>query len=140
MCFSFFPAWEDSGDILKNPLGERIPTRGWSHGPVVRMGDTAHPTTPNLGQGACMAIEGAYVLAQSLQKHDRLSDAFARYEDLHYRRSAHVVRQSLRMGKMGQLENPVGIAMRNAFIGLTPDKVSMRMLERYVGYDVTAVG
>lgn len=129
--------FDNSGDILKNPLGDRVPTRGWSQGPVVLMGDAAHPTTPNLGQGACMAIEGAYVLAQCLRKYDHLPDAFARYEDLHYPRSAQVTKQSLRMGKMGQIENPVGIAMRNTFIGLTPDKVSMRMLDRYFGYDVT---
>ena len=32
-------------------------------GRVALVGDAAHPMTPNLGQGACQAIEDAMVLA-----------------------------------------------------------------------------
>jgi 2-polyprenyl-6-methoxyphenol hydroxylase-like FAD-dependent oxidoreductase len=33
---------------------------------VVCVGDAAHPTTPNLGQGGCLALEDAVVLARAL--------------------------------------------------------------------------
>jgi hypothetical protein len=45
---------------------DRIPLARWGQGRVTLLGDAAHPTTPNLGQGACQAIEDAVVLAASL--------------------------------------------------------------------------
>ena len=52
--------------ILQNDIYDRPPARRWHRGRVVLLGDAAHPTTPNLGQGACMAIEDAVVLARAL--------------------------------------------------------------------------
>jgi len=46
------------------------------------MGDAAHATTPNLGQGACQAIESAYVLAESLSKNNEPNLAFQEYETI----------------------------------------------------------
>ena len=57
----------EEGTILRTdiydrePLGER-----WGIGRVTLLGDAAHPMTPNLGQGACQAIEDAVVLALCL--------------------------------------------------------------------------
>lgn len=45
-------------------LFDRKPLNRWSEGAVVLVGDAAHPTLPFLAQGAAMAIEDAYVLAQ----------------------------------------------------------------------------
>jgi 2-polyprenyl-6-methoxyphenol hydroxylase-like FAD-dependent oxidoreductase len=36
---------------------------------VTMLGDAVHPTTPNLGQGGCMAIEDAMVLARCLKEY-----------------------------------------------------------------------
>ncbi len=63
-------------DILKNSLVDRIPHKGWTKGNTTLIGDAAHPTTPNLGQGGCMAIEGACILAKSIQKYGLSSKAF----------------------------------------------------------------
>lgn len=38
----------------------------WYNGPLVLLGDAAHPTLPFLAQGANMALEDAWVLAESL--------------------------------------------------------------------------
>jgi 2-polyprenyl-6-methoxyphenol hydroxylase-like FAD-dependent oxidoreductase len=38
---------------------------------VTLLGDAAHPMTPNLGQGACQAIEDAVVLACTLKEEGR---------------------------------------------------------------------
>ncbi|GAB5370570.1 hypothetical protein AAMO2058_001504300 [Amorphochlora amoebiformis] len=40
--------------------------KSWSDGHVALVGDAIHPMMPNLGQGGCMAIEDAYVLAEEL--------------------------------------------------------------------------
>ena len=42
----------------------------WGMGRVTLLGDAAHPMTPNLGQGACQAIEDAVVLARCLREVD----------------------------------------------------------------------
>ena len=81
--------------ILKNSLTDRVPVRGWYKGKVVVLGDAAHPSTPNLGQGGCMAIEGAYILARCIDTYGLTPQAFARYEDLHFPRASRIVKDSL---------------------------------------------
>jgi 2-polyprenyl-6-methoxyphenol hydroxylase-like FAD-dependent oxidoreductase len=48
------------------PVYFRPPPRWLTHGRVVLIGDAAHPMTPDLGQGACQAIEDAVVLADCI--------------------------------------------------------------------------
>jgi salicylate hydroxylase len=40
----------------------------WHHGAIALLGDAAHPTLPYMAQGACMAIEDAWVLAHCLDQ------------------------------------------------------------------------
>ena len=54
--------------ILQNDLVDRAPARSYARGHIVLVGDAAHPTTPNLGQGTNMAIDDAIVLARALTK------------------------------------------------------------------------
>ncbi|MEL6287629.1 MAG: FAD-dependent monooxygenase [Pseudomonadota bacterium] len=46
------------------PLFDRAPRRVWSHGRAVLIGDAAHPMLPSMAQGAAMALEDAWSLAQ----------------------------------------------------------------------------
>lgn len=131
--------FENSPEIIKNKIGDRIPHKGWSLDNMILMGDAAHATTPNLGQGACMAIEGAYLLAKALATFNELQGAFQAYETAHFKRTSDVVKQSLQNGKMGQIENKLGIKARNTLIKATPPKLVMKMLDKYFSYDVTKV-
>ena len=45
---------------------EEVELASWSRGPVLLIGDAAHATSPNMAQGAAMALEDAVVLAESL--------------------------------------------------------------------------
>jgi 2-polyprenyl-6-methoxyphenol hydroxylase-like FAD-dependent oxidoreductase len=54
--------------ILQNDIYDRLPAPRWHRGRAGLLGDAAHPTTPNLGQGACMAIEDAVVLARTARR------------------------------------------------------------------------
>ncbi len=125
--------------ILKNSLMDRKPYKGWSLGNATLLGDAAHPTTPNLGQGGCMAIEGAYILARSIQKNGLTQKAFDRYEALQYPRSETIVKESLKLGKMGQLTNPILIALRNFAFKVMPSSVAMKMIDKYFSYRVTKI-
>jgi 2-polyprenyl-6-methoxyphenol hydroxylase-like FAD-dependent oxidoreductase len=51
-------------------------------GPVTLLGDAAHPTTPNLGQGACQALDDAIVLAHCLSGTRPIEAALRKYAGL----------------------------------------------------------
>jgi salicylate hydroxylase len=74
---------------------DRDPIRHWSRGRVTLLGDAAHPTLQTLAQGACMAIEDAACLAESLaQSPDDVPAAFQRYQKARYLRTARVQYES----------------------------------------------
>jgi 2-polyprenyl-6-methoxyphenol hydroxylase-like FAD-dependent oxidoreductase len=54
----------DEGAILRNDIFDRRQVRHWGRGRVTLLGNAAHPPTPNLGQGACQALEDALVLGR----------------------------------------------------------------------------
>ncbi|HXL90175.1 MAG TPA: FAD-dependent monooxygenase [Streptosporangiaceae bacterium] len=54
--------------------------QAWTRGRVTMLGDAAHPMTPYLGQGACMAIEDGMVLGRAFAVSQSLAEAFSRYE------------------------------------------------------------
>ncbi|AXU95231.1 monooxygenase [Erwinia persicina] len=50
-------------------------------GRIALLGDAAHSTTPDIGQGGCAAMEDAVVLAMTLQSHSLgIEDALLRYQ------------------------------------------------------------
>ena len=123
--------------ILKNSVVDRKPIKGWTKGNASLLGDAAHPTTPNLGQGGCMAIEGAYILSKSIKKYGLTPKAFDRYEELQFPRSKTIVNESLKLGKIGQLTNPILIGLRNFAFKAMPSSVAMKMIDKYFLYRVT---
>ncbi len=128
---------ENTDVILKNSLNDREPHKGWTKGNITLIGDAAHPTTPNLGQGGCMAIEGAYLLAKCINKYGLSPKAYEIYEQYHFPRSKGIIKESLKLGKLGQLSNPLGIAIRNFFFKITPSSVALKMIDKYFSYRVT---
>ena len=103
------------------------------------LGDAAHPMTPNLGQGACQAIEDAVVLARCLREADdgseRFPGALRRYERLRAPRTASIVRRSRSIGRIGQLENAFLCRLRDLGFALVPSKLQLRQLEEVVGHE-----
>lgn len=57
------------------------PVPGYVRGRTALLGDAAHAQTPDLGQGACQAIEDAVVLAASLARHGDPLTALAGYDE-----------------------------------------------------------
>ena len=87
---------------------------------IALLGDAAHPMTPNLGQGACMALEDARVLADALSTAASLPDGLCRYDERRRARTTRVMRASRFMGHVIQLENPIATALRDAVLRLAP--------------------
>ena len=76
-------------------LFDRDPMESWSEGRVTLLGDACHPMLPFMAQGAVMAIEDAYTLAQCLAvAANGPEGALRRYEDLRRERTATVQQMS----------------------------------------------
>ncbi|MBD2068225.1 FAD-dependent monooxygenase [Leptolyngbya sp. FACHB-671] len=68
-------------DIVERPIWDRLPLPHWSKGRVTLLGDAAHPVVPSLGQGANMAFEDAYELAEYLSTAPDIETALNAYEN-----------------------------------------------------------
>jgi 2-polyprenyl-6-methoxyphenol hydroxylase-like FAD-dependent oxidoreductase len=124
----------DEGDILKNGAYDLVPLKRWGQGRVMLLGDAAHPCTPNLGLGGCMALEDALVLAKSFCKEPTPELALRRYESLRRRRTRQVQQRSLLMGNIGQWENLVMTGGRRMVTSMLPAKLFERNLRRVYSY------
>jgi 2-heptyl-3-hydroxy-4(1H)-quinolone synthase len=91
---------------------------------VLLLGDAAHACTPNLGQGAAMAIEDAYVLAPILASDD--ADPVVRYAAARDARARRVAAESNRIGRVAQWERPVARWLRDTLVRATPTSVLAR--------------
>jgi len=83
---------------------------------VVLLGDAAHAMTPNLGRGACSAIEDAGALGSHLADASSIASALTSYDQERRPATTRLVRTSRRVGRLGQVENPV---LRSVRDGLT---------------------
>ena len=78
--------------VQRRLLFDRPPlTKGWTQSCTALLGDSAHPTMPNLGQGGAMAIEDAYVMGQELagiEHTDEIERRLKAYEKRRYIRAS----------------------------------------------------
>jgi 2-polyprenyl-6-methoxyphenol hydroxylase-like FAD-dependent oxidoreductase len=71
----------------------------WHTGRVVLVGDAAHASSPLMGQGGCMAMEDACVLAEELRAAATVESALANYVVRRKSRVEWVQRQSIAVGE-----------------------------------------
>lgn len=119
--FSTIPeliAATDKANIIQTDLYDRVPSQPWGKKNITLLGDAAHPMLPTLGQGACTALEDALVITKCLQELDDITKAFEQYELQRFSRIKSIVEQSLRSGRMGELEHPIAVKLRNQFMKL----------------------
>lgn len=120
--------------ILRNDILHRMPVRTWGTGRVTLLGDAAHPMTPNLGQGACQAIEDAVVLANCLRDAADPIQALRHYETRRIPRANGFVLGSLRLGRIAQWESGAA-RWRNRLFALTPADAMRRRLVRSLAFE-----
>jgi 2-polyprenyl-6-methoxyphenol hydroxylase-like FAD-dependent oxidoreductase len=99
--------------IIQNDIVDRIPLKRWGLGRVTLLGDAAHASTPNLGQGACQAIEDAVTLADAIRSNPNVEAALRTYERLRIPRTTAIVNDSWRAGQLLQTEQPIVAAFRD---------------------------
>jgi 2-polyprenyl-6-methoxyphenol hydroxylase-like FAD-dependent oxidoreductase len=136
--------------LVRNAVCDRRPVKKWGHDRVTLLGDAIHPVTPNLGQGGCLAIEDAAVLARCFEKYasngtstgapTAASLALRRFESLRFSRTARVARFSKVYGIIGQWESGWRVPLRDLVLSLVPNRVTARFLRGIFDYDAYAVG
>lgn len=96
---------------LKWALYDRAPMRSVGAGPVTLLGDATHPVLPFLAQGAALAIEDAWVLAEALAATpDHPATAMRVYESRRYARARRVRRAARANGWIYHLSGLPGFA------------------------------
>jgi salicylate hydroxylase len=93
-----------------------------AQGRVALLGDAAHPMLPYLAQGAAMALEDAWVLAQCLSSSTVAPQALQHYAQLRADRNTRVVRTAQRNGRIFHLSGAMALA-RNAVLSLKGTQV-----------------
>ena len=125
----------DDSMILHNDIYDCDPLAEWGRGRVTLLGDAAHPMTPNLGQGACQAIEDAMELAACIAGETNAELGLERYEKSRIARTGAIVLASRRLGRIAQIGEPFLCRLRDAVLQLTPSVVAYHGLRRIVGYE-----
>jgi len=116
-------------EVLRHDLYELPDLDSFARGRVVLLGDAAHAMTPNLGQGACQALEDAATLAVTLTEESDVDRALRRYDDLRRPRTQDIVARSRRMGAVGQWSWPPAVAVRDRLLPLVPSSAALRMVD-----------
>lgn len=124
-----------SAAILRNDIFDRDPLPHWGRGRVTLLGDAAHPMTPDLGQGACQAIEDAVELANSLATATTVTAGLQEYEARRIARTSSIVLGSRRMGKIGQAKSSILCAIRDATFKLTPRSATLSSIAPIIGFE-----
>jgi 2-polyprenyl-6-methoxyphenol hydroxylase-like FAD-dependent oxidoreductase len=98
----------------------------WHRGPVVLLGDSAHATSPHVGQGGAMAMEDALVLAEEVTSGDDREAALARYAERRYPRCREIWEISRQIGVWEIKHTPppeadfVGLTMKSVHLTAAP--------------------
>lgn len=85
----------------------------WFRKNTVLLGDAVHAMTPNIGQGAGMAMEDAAVLAEELAGRSKIEDALQNYVRRRKPRVEMVTRISREVGEDGQRSGALACWLRN---------------------------
>ncbi|WP_415327369.1 FAD-dependent monooxygenase [Chryseobacterium sp. MMS23-Vi53] len=117
-------------DIILNDIIDLSPVPRWHTENLCLIGDSAHATTPNLGQGACQAIEDAYIIGKLLEKNKDFNIIFEQFQQIRRKKIDHVVDTSWKLGKFSQWEK--GTRLRNLIMRLVPENVNQKMVERVI--------
>ncbi|GAA2876468.1 FAD-dependent monooxygenase [Nonomuraea rubra] len=135
----------DPARIIRNDVHYNAePLPAFHRGSVALVGDAAHAMTPNLGQGACQAIEDGVVLAHHAGHHAGHASggalpggALAAYSAARVERTAKIVQRSWTLCRMSKLRNPLAVGLRDfglsAAARLSPD-LMLRSMDEVLGW------
>lgn len=94
----------------------------WYINTVCLIGDAAHATTPNMGQGACQGIEDAYYLSNCLcTSLPNAEKAFREFQQKRRKKVDSIVNTSWQLGQMAH--SKIGQPVMKLMMKITPESV-----------------
>jgi 2-polyprenyl-6-methoxyphenol hydroxylase-like FAD-dependent oxidoreductase len=116
-------------ELIHNDLEELIGAP-WQSGRIGLIGDAAHAMTPNMGQGAAMALEDSAVLVEMLLGDIPVEQSLIGFTARRKTRVDWVQNQSRRIGSVAQWQNGPACALRNQLLRWTPDRLNSAALRK----------
>lgn len=104
------------------------PMPSFTRGKVVLLGDAAHAVTPDLGQGAGLAIEDAAVLSALLARLP-MERALQEYDARRVGRARRIALESRLYARVAQWRNPLVVPLRNFLVSSIPERLLDRQLD-----------
>ena len=101
-----------SADEIITTDVEELSLERWGEGRAVLLGDAVHAMTPNIGQGAGMAMEDAAVLAEEIASGSDIWASLKNYVRRRKPRVETIVRVSREVGTEGQLSGIIDCWLR----------------------------
>lgn len=108
----------------------------WQNGQLALLGDAAHPTLPFMAQGACLALEDAWILARSFEEQSDVARALAAYEAARAPRARKVVETASANARNFHLRGATRLAAQMTLSVMGPHL--SRRYEWIYSYDATA--
>lgn len=112
--------------VYFSEINELETLQHWSLGNVCLIGDAAHAMTPNMGQGACQAVEDAYLLGAILDDATSFQSGFEAYYRVRRKKVREISLKSRVIGRVAQVESHFGSWLRNTLLKAMPN----RMMEK----------
>lgn len=123
-------------------LFDHAPLPAWVSGRVALLGDACHPMVPFLAQGATMALEDAWVLADCVDLASDIDEGLATYQALRIPRTSQVQKAALAAGRVYHLgpglRTPVQGMLR--LLSSAAPTLLARRFDWLFGHDVTVLG
>jgi 2-polyprenyl-6-methoxyphenol hydroxylase-like FAD-dependent oxidoreductase len=112
------------------------PLSAWSSGRIVLVGDAAHPSMPNMGQGTSQAFEDVAVLADSLARGTDIGLALRDYETRRRRRARAAWSQARMLARLGSWRSGPAVWLREHMMTAVPQSAQRGQLERLFAFRV----
>ena len=122
--------------LFRHPVAQK-----WVSGQQVLLGDAAHPTLPFLAQGANLALEDAWVLADAISDLGP-EDGLAHYQSQRRPRAVRVINAASANARNYHLRPPVSKIAHAALraLGRVAPAAPLRKFDWLYGHDVTRTG
>lgn len=122
-------------NLIWNDIIDIKPLQHLAYGNILLIGDAGHATTPNMGQGACQALEDVAVLVDELHQKSNVTLAFQSFEKRRIARTKYITDTSKFIGEVSQWQNPLGILLRNTILKNLPSQLTQRSLKKLLEVD-----